>query len=127
MTHQTQIVAVVNGKGGVGKSTIAVSLAVAMSLAGKAVCIIDLDPQVTASKWKDRRKDENPAVVATPAARLRQTLDAARNAALDYVVIDTAGRFDSSGLDAARLADLVLIPTRISIVRSKPLMVRGKR
>jgi chromosome partitioning protein len=116
MTNPTRIVAVVNGKGGVGKSTVAVNLAVAMSLAGKAVCIIDLDPQVTASKWKDRRKDENPAVVAAPAARLRQTLDAARAAALDYVVIDTAGRFDSSGLDAARLADLVLIPTTTSIV-----------
>jgi chromosome partitioning protein len=121
MAHKTQVIAVVNGKGGVGKSTVAVSLAVTMSLAGKAVCIIDLDPQVTASKWKDRRKDENPAVVAAPAARLRQTLDAARNADIDYVVIDTAGRFDSSGLDAARFADLVLIPTRTSIVEIEAL------
>jgi chromosome partitioning protein len=116
MTHQTQIVAVVNGKGGVGKSTVAVSLAVAMSLAGKAVCIIDLDPQVTASKWKDRRKDENPAVVAPSPARLRQTLDAARAANLDFVVIDTAGHFDNRMVESAKIADLVLIPTSTSIV-----------
>lgn len=121
MPQQTKVIALVNGKGGVGKSTVAVSLAVAMSLAGKAVCIIDLDPQVTASKWKDRRRDENPAVVAPSAARLRQTLDAARAAFVDYVVIDTAGRFDSSGLDAAKSADLVLIPTRTTIVEIEAL------
>jgi chromosome partitioning protein len=116
MTNPTQIVAVVNGKGGVGKSTVAVNLAVAMSLAGKAVCIIDLDPQVTASKWRDRRKDENPAVVAPSSARLRQTLDAARAAHVDFVVIDTAGHFDNRMVDSAKLADLVLIPTSTSIV-----------
>jgi chromosome partitioning protein len=87
-----------------------------MSLAGKAVCIIDLDPQVTASKWKDRRKDENPAVVAPSSARLRQTLDAARAAFVDFVVIDTAGHFDNRMVDSAKLADLVLIPTSTSIV-----------
>jgi len=92
-----------------------------MSLVGKAVCIIDLDPQVTASKWKDRRTNENPAVVAPSAARLRQTLDAARSSAVDYVVIDTAGTFDSRGLDAARSADIVLIPTRTSIVEIEAL------
>jgi chromosome partitioning protein len=121
MSGETQIVAVVNGKGGVGKSTLAVSLAVAMSLAGKAVCIIDLDPQVTASKWKDRREDTNPAVVAPSAARLRQTLDAARAANLDFVVIDTAGHFDNRMVESARIADLVLIPTGTSIVEIEAL------
>jgi chromosome partitioning protein len=121
MPDPTKIIAVVNGKGGVGKSTVAVNLATAMSHDNKAVCVIDLDPQVTATKWKDRRKDENPAVVATPTARLRQTLDAARKANVDYVIIDTAGRNDSSGLDAARVADLILIPTTTSIVAIEAL------
>jgi chromosome partitioning protein len=116
MSSTTRVIAVVNGKGGVGKSTVVVSLAVAMSLADKAVCIIDLDPQCTASKWKDRRKDENPAVAAAPAARLKPTLEAARRAHVDFVIIDTAGRFDTSGIEAARVADLVLIPTSTSVV-----------
>ena len=117
----TKVVAIVNSKGGVGKSTVAITLAVAFSLADKAVCVIDLDPQVTATKWKDRRKDENPAVVAAPTARLRPTLDAARSAGVDYVIIDTAGRNDSSGLDAARIADLILIPTTTSILAIEAL------
>lgn len=117
----TKVVAVVNSKGGVGKSTVAITLAVAFSLADKAVCVIDLDPQVTATKWKDRRKDENPAVVAAPTARLRPTLEAARSANVDYVIIDTAGRNDSSGLDAARVADLILIPTTTSILAIEAL------
>ena len=121
MPQPTKVIAIVNGKGGVGKSTVAVTLAVAMSRDQKAVCVIDLDPQVTATKWKDRRKDENPAVVATPTARLRPTLDAARNAGVDYVIIDTAGRNDTTGLDAARVADLVLIPTTTSILAIEAL------
>jgi chromosome partitioning protein len=103
-------IAIVAQKGGVGKSVVAVGLAVASTLAGLATVLIDLDPQATATNWKDRRDEENPHVTSAQASRLKPVLDAARNAEIDLAIIDTAGRSDDSALQAARAADLVLVP-----------------
>ena len=50
-----KVLAVLSQKGGVGKTTLATSLAVAAETAGKSVALIDLDPQATASFWHDTR------------------------------------------------------------------------
>jgi chromosome partitioning protein len=108
-------------KGGTGKTTIALGLAVAAARAGHPTAIVDLDPQASAAKWKDRRSDENPAVVSAQASRLKPALDTARAGGVTFVFIDTAGRKDDSALNAARVSDLVLIPTRPSIVEIETL------
>jgi chromosome partitioning protein len=103
-------IAMIGQKGGGGKTTVGTALAVEAARAERAALIIDLDPQANAANWKDRRQDDNPAVVAAPVSRLRPTLDAAREHGADFVVIDTPAKSDSAAIDAARAADLVLIP-----------------
>lgn len=114
-------ISIIGQKGGTGKTTAAIGLAVAIARTGKTVAIIDLDPQASASKWKDRRDDENPAVVSAQASRLRPTLDTAKANGVDFVIVDTAGRNDDSALQAARAANLVLIPTRTTIIELEVL------
>jgi chromosome partitioning protein len=107
-----QVVAVVAQKGGCGKSTLALSLAVEATRAGKAAVIVDLDPQATASNWGDRREAESPVVISAQPARLRHVLEAAREQGADLVLVDTPARSETAGLEAARAAGLVLVPCR---------------
>lgn len=114
-------ISLVSQKGGTGKSTILIGLAVAAARAGHDVAVIDVDPQATAANWKDRRAAENPAVVSAQASRLRQTLEVARENGVEYAFIDTAGRLDDAALNAARLSNLVLTPTRPNIAEVETL------
>jgi chromosome partitioning protein len=109
-----QVISVLMQKGGSGKTTLVLSLAVAASLAGKSVAVIDLDPQATACKWGDRRNG-NPVIISIQPARLTQALDAARAEGAEIVIIDTPPRAADAAMAAAQAADLILIPTRPTI------------
>ena len=80
------VTALVGQKGGTGKTTAGLGLAVAAARAGQATAIIDLDPQANAANWKDRREAHNPAVVSAQVSRLRQTLEAAREHGAEFVI-----------------------------------------
>ena len=107
-------IAVLSQKGGSGKSTITLHLAVAAEQDGKTAAVIDLDPQVSATEWADRRAADSPAVLATLVARLPQILEAARANQVQFAFIDTASHTESNALAAAREADFILIPCRAS-------------
>ena len=68
-------VALIAQKGGTGKTTLAVSLAVAAGQVGMTSIIIDLDPQGTACNWKDRRKSDGPVVIDAQPGRLAAALE----------------------------------------------------
>jgi chromosome partitioning protein len=103
-------IAVIMEKGGVGKTTVALNLAVAAVQKGRKVAVIDIDQQATASKWTDRRTDEMPWVVPTLTARLPTAIKQAEAQGVDFLVIDTPPHSGADAVEAARRVDLVLIP-----------------
>lgn len=109
-----KIIAVISQKGGAGKTTMSVHVAVAAAQAGENVVIIDLDPQTNAASWGDLRDAEAPAVLAVPPGRLSQALQAAKEEGITLAVIDTAAKSENPALEAAKTADVVLIPCRRS-------------
>jgi chromosome partitioning protein len=107
-----QTIAIVSQKGGTGKTTIAIHLAVSAERAGKPAVVIDLDPQASAAAWRDLRTEEAPAVESVQPARLAATLNAAAYAGAKFAVIDTPARSENTALEAVRAAQLALIPCR---------------
>lgn len=110
-----QVISVLSNKGGAGKTTMALSIAVAAVEDGKTVAVIDLDPQSSAAEWGDGRESEEPVVVSAQATRLEPVLAEAANAGVDLVVIDTPPRSEDSTMRAARSADFCLLVARPSI------------
>ena len=109
-------VAIISQKGGAGKTTLALHLAVAAEQSGQPAAVIDLDPQASATGWGDHRAQDKPAVASSQAARLDQVLGAARKAGAALALIDTAPHSENTALAAARAADLILIPCRPAIL-----------
>ncbi len=105
-------IAIISQKGGAGKTTIGIHLAVAAEQRGLNTALFDLDPQASASSWSDKRGTPSPAVVSAQAARLTSLLEQAALQSADLVIIDSAPNADSASLAAARAADLILIPCR---------------
>jgi chromosome partitioning protein len=109
-------IAILSQKGGTGKTTLALHLAVAAESDGRSVVVVDLDPQASAAGWKDTRATDAPVVVPAPSARLPHALAAAKKARADIVLIDSAPHSGDDALAAAEAADLVLIPCRAAIL-----------
>lgn len=106
-----KVLAIIGQKGGSGKTTTALGLAVEAALKGRPVAVIDLDPQATATNWSDRREVKDaPAVASCQVVRLRQVLDAAKAQGVKLAIIDTAGKSTDAAIAAAKVADKVLIP-----------------
>ena len=110
-----RIIAVISQKGGAGKTTLAINLAVATRLAGANARILDLDPQASATAWADHRK-RPPDVEPCLPQRLARALDLAAEDGVDLTVIDTAPHAEGAALAAARAADLVAIPCRPALL-----------
>ena len=106
------VCACISQKGGAGKSTLAIHLAVQASRQGYETAIVDLDPQGTAEAWGDWRKGAAPIVIPAKAGNLAKTLKQAEEAGAEIVVIDTPPLAQADASAAARAADLVLVPCR---------------
>jgi chromosome partitioning protein len=107
---------VASQKGGSGKTTLAIHIAAEAAGRGIRTLLIDLDPQASAARWADRRGDRAPDVSSEHPARIEAAIAAAAGEGYGLAVLDTAPHADQATLKAARIADLVMVPCRPSIL-----------
>jgi len=107
-----QVIAVLNQKGGSGKTTIATHLARALQLDGADVLLVDSDPQGSARDWAAVREEQPLTVVGIDRPTIDRDLK--NVASKDYVVIDGAPQAADLAVSAIKAASFILIPVQPS-------------
>lgn len=109
-----KVISILNQKGGVGKTTIAVHLATALARKNRRVLLVDADPQGSALDWSAARKDPTLFPVAgLPKSSIHKELHALASG-YDFVVIDGPPRVYQVARSAIMASDLVIVPVQPS-------------
>jgi chromosome partitioning protein len=112
-TPMSTVVAVLNQKGGAGKTTLAVHLARALVLAGKKALLVDSDPQGSARDWHAAGEAELVPVVGLDRPSLDRALKTVAGGH-EYVIVDGAPQAHDLAVAGIRAADAVLVPVQPS-------------
>jgi chromosome partitioning protein len=110
-----KIIAVVNQKGGSGKTTVSMQLAGAIARRGKKILVVDADPQGTATRWAASADDDSPfpaSVVGLSAANAKVHREVKKFVDdYDCIIIDCPPAADSPVPQSAlMIADIALVP-----------------
>jgi chromosome partitioning protein len=110
------IIAVVNQKGGTGKTTVATNLAVLFAGQSGEVLLVDADPQQSALEWQRDRPVHLPqvSVIGLPAPNLHREMPRLR-AKYPVILIDGGGRVTATARATVAVADFLLVPTLASL------------
>lgn len=108
-----EIVAILNQKGGSGKTTIATNLAFAIQQKNKKVLLADADPQGSVRDWNEVNEGKLLPVVGLDRETLPKDLSAISNG-YDWVFIDGAPQIAKLSIAAIKASDMVLIPVQPS-------------
>ena len=104
--------AVISRKGGAGKTTLSVNLAITAHLAGLKVMLADIDPQRSASDSLRARSGDGPLLAEINAGKLFSTKTQAQQGDFDAVIIDTPAAPEADVLQAINSADLCVLVCR---------------
>lgn len=107
-----KVIAVLNQKGGSGKTTIATHLARGLQLQGHSVLLVDSDQQGSARDWRAVDEDNPVPVIGLDRPTLDKDLKNVSNK--EFVVIDGSPQATNLALSAIKAADFVLIPVQPS-------------
>ena len=105
------IYVIANQKGGVGKTTLATNLSVALSKKGTTT-LVDGDDQQSSIKWSKRRT-QDPITTLALKDNLKEELHQLKQKS-EYIVLDVAGRDSAEFRSALLIADVLIIPTQPS-------------
>lgn len=101
-------------KGGSGKTTTAVHLAVEASRDKMKVALVDLDPQRSASIWHKNREKEEPRLASILSVELEELIEAATKDGVDLLIVDTPPHTAPATAKVAQLSHFVLVPCQPS-------------
>ena len=109
----SKIIAVLNQKGGAGKTTLSTNLARALQLAGDKVLLVDSDPQGSARDWNAAGNGELLPVVGLDRSTLAKDIQAIQDNQ-DWLIIDGAPQIAELAVAAIKCANVILIPVQPS-------------
>lgn len=107
-------IVIASQKGGSGKTTLALHLAVEYQRSGKSVALIDTDPQRSAEMWGGLRETDDITVAGVPGPEIAAALRDAEADGFDVVLVDTPPHASAALPPILRMATLVVVPFKPS-------------
>ncbi len=137
-SHQSPfIVAIVNQKGGVGKTTLATNIATKLHLDGAKVLLVDSDPQGSARDWYELGDSGLKVIGMDRPKSLERDLKSISES-FDWVIIDGVPQIKEMSIAAIKCADLLIIPVQpsqydimatmdlVDIIKARQEVTKGK-